>query len=265
MTIYGVDVSTFQAPTAIPRDVDFVLARSNFGATPDRRAPEHAAAVRLRGDGTAFGLYAFFVPTVAVQAQVDAFRRSADACQLGAGDVIPWVDVESYKADGSAPPAPEWCGPLEEFCGRLDVDFGVAGTYISQRDFKRLGIPAWLLARPLWVPHWRQTPGAPAVPTAARAIARSLYSVPVIWQYRVGPYRRGALHVAGEQLAPNAIDHDRCDDYLPRIGSAVVKTSPEPCRKPVAPSGFDPSLDLTEDDWLRMRSERDALIEAEEP
>jgi hypothetical protein len=244
MTLFGVDVSTYQLPSAIPFGVDFVLARATFGIKPDKRAAAHAEYCRGR---CAFGLYHFFHPSQLVAEQEEAFCSVAKTVDLGEGDLIPWIDVESPKGDGSMPPRPEWCATLLELAGALATRFGQVGFYISQRDWALLGKPSWLPEYPIWAPHWRTSSGKPAVAGGVKA---------TLWQYRVGPYNPGALHVIGQERLPNAIDHDRCDGLLPRIVADDEPVQPQPAPVPVV----DPTLELTEDDWLAMRDERDRQI-----
>jgi hypothetical protein len=245
MTLYGVDVSTYQLPSAIPFGVDFVIARATFGTKLDKRTAEHAKHCRGR---CAFGMYHFFVPGQNVDDQRDAFAMQAASCDLTVGDVIPWIDVESPKGDGSMPPRPEWCQQLYDLAHALTEGFGAVGFYISQRDWSLLGKPAWILEHPLWVPHWL------TISTAKVASPGGV--APTIHQYRVGPYIPGALHVGSQVTAPDAIDHDRCLGELPRIVADDEPVQPQPAPVPVV----DPTLELTDDDWLAMRAERDRQI-----
>lgn len=250
MTLFGVDVSTYQLPSAIPIGVDFVLARATFGTKSDKRAAEHAKHCRGR---CAFGLYHFFVPGQDPAKQGDAFASVAALCSLTDGDSIPWIDIESPKGDGSMPPKPAWCGPLYDLTAQLITLYGQCGFYISQRDWALLGKPGWMLEHPLWVPHWLTSKTA--------RVASPGGVVPTIHQYRVGPYVAGAVHVPSQVSAPNAIDHDRAA-VLPRIVAAGEPIQPPPSQ-PTAPS-FEPEIELTDDDWSAMRRERDAAVQGDE-
>lgn len=245
MTNFGVDVSGYQPPSAIPFGVDFVLARATFGTKPDKRAAEHVKHCRNR---CSVGLYHFFVPGQGAAAQGDAFEAVTDSCGITEGDVIPWIDVESPKGDGSCPPRPEWCAELRDLSEALRERFGAVGFYVSQRDFSLLGKPGWMLEHPLWVPHWRTTGGPVATPGGATW---------TIWQYRVGPYVAGAVHVRGGESALTAIDHDRCDGVLPRIVAAGEPVQPPPSQPERA---GEPELHLDDDDWMHMRAERDRMV-----
>ena len=243
--LHGVDVSVYQTPSAVPADADFVIVRATFGAKLDRRAAEHVTALRQR-ERCAVGLYHFFVPGQSTADQVEAFSQVADQCAVGAGDLIPWIDVESPRGDGSMPPRPEWCPQLLDMVKALQDGFGQVGLYITQRDWTLLGKPGWALELPLWVAHWRASPGHPASPGGIP---------PVFWQYRVGPWDRGALH-RGEHTNPRAIDHDCCvTEALPLI---------VPPGEPIPETPTIPWIGLEEDDWDDMRAERDAALEEQD-
>lgn len=243
---HGVDVSEFQAPDRQPADAEFVIARATFGARTDKRADEHLA--RARDVGATVGLYHFFVAGQPAGAQAERFL--AVARELKAGDMVPWVDVESPAPDGSLPPAPSWCDRLWELIDLLVAEHGGAGVYLSARDWTLLGSPEWLLEFPLWVPHYRTSRGEPATPGGVR---------PVIWQYRVGPWKPGASHVMGEHSKPGAIDHDVCRyGGLPLLGAEPAE--PVEHTEPDVRSRFAPSLDLGDDYWAEHRRVRDATV-----
>ncbi|OGO09128.1 MAG: hypothetical protein A2Y61_00670 [Chloroflexi bacterium RBG_13_60_13] len=243
---HGVDVSEFQSPALQPADAQFVIARATFGTRPDKRAADHVA--RARGRGATAGLYHFFAPGQRVADQVDAFAGVAEL--LEAGDLIPWVDVESPSARGTIRPSPQWCDSLAELLALIVGRWGRAGVYISARDWADLGSPRWLLDFPLWVAHYRTSAGSPSTPGGIR---------PTIWQYRVGPWKPGALHVMGEHVAAKAIDHDVCAfGALPLIGCDDTEQTVPDVR-----SLFSPELSLDDDYWDDHRKARDAAIASE--
>jgi len=243
--IHGVDLSSFQGTWLVPQLIDFAIVRATFGKTRDKRAVEHVEALRKR-TACAVGLYHFFVPGQDSSAQLAAFGDAADACGLTEGDLIPWVDIESPKGDGSVPPCPEWCPQLLDVTRALREVYGQAGIYITARDFELLGKPQWMLELPLWVAHWRSTVGAYASPGGVP---------PTLVQYRVGPWERGALH-RGEHRHPRAIDHDFCaGSQLPLI-VAPGEPVPDTARPPAIPW-----MGLDDDDWQGMRSERDQALQ----
>jgi GH25 family lysozyme M1 (1,4-beta-N-acetylmuramidase) len=239
--IHGVDLSSFQGTWLVPQMIDFAIVRATFGVKRDKRTVEHVEALRKR-TACAIGLYHFYVPGQSTSEQMGAFEDAADACGIVEGDLIPWVDVESPKGDGSMPPRPEWCEQLHDVVLSLQEMFGQAGIYITQRDWALLGKPEWMLELPLWVAHWRSSPGAPASPGGVP---------PVLWQYRVGPWARGGLHT-GQHAHPRAIDHDCCvASELPRIVAPGEPIAPT-LRLPAIPW-----LGLDSEDWEHMRLERD--------
>lgn len=223
--LYGVDVSVYQSSAMIPHGVDFVLARATYGRSQDKRAESHVEVARKLE--AKVGLYSFFVPTQSPLEQLAAFDAVADRCGLTVGDIIPWVDVESYPAGGGVwvQPQPEWCAALQTVVAGMRRTWGACGVYITSRDWSLLGKPQWLLDLPIWVAHWVGE-WEPASPDG-RPWA--------IHQYRVGPYSRGAAHVVGQHDDPGAIDHDRAES-LPLITAAHTR--------PGVLEGPPPTIDL---------------------
>lgn len=240
--LYGVDVSSYQRPEEIPEGVDFVIVRATYGTRHDRRAREHVQ--RARDLGARVGLYHFFLPTRTVQEQLSALGEVMAACDIGAGDIVPMIDVERYPAAPGAwaEPTPAWAPDLEALIADVAEVHGGCGVYVTQRDWRLLGSPAWLLAVPQWVAHWRTTEGPVATPGGDPW---------EIHQYRVGPYREGALHVLSEATARDAIDHDRAE-ALPLLPG------------PEAPARYARTLPdrgpIVHVDWDEWRRSRDALI-----
>lgn len=242
--LHGVDISSFQPTWLVPQMIDFAIVRATFGVKRDKRTVEHVEALRKR-TACVVGLFHFYVPGQSTSEQMGAFEDAADACGIVEGDLIPWVDVESPKGDGSIPPRPEWCEQLHDVVLSLQEMFGQAGIYITQRDWALLGKPEWMLELPLWVAHWRSTPGVYASPGGIP---------PTLVQYRVGPWERGALH-RGEHAHPRAIDHDFCSgSQLPLI-VAPGEPVPDTVRPPAIPW-----IGLDDDDWEHMRAERDQTL-----
>ena len=242
--VHGVDVSGFQAPAQQPVAAYFVIVRATFGTRPDQRAVEHVA--RAREAGKTVGLYHFYVPGQASERQADVFGAVAAEVGLGRGDLIPWIDIESPKADGSMQPRPSWSEPLAELAAELVANHGGVGLYLSADDWRDLGSPEWVPAVPLWGPHSRTRAGSPASPGGAR---------PAIWQYRVGTWSPGALHVLGQHARPDAIDHDCALGPLPLIG-----TEPDELTEPDVAPVCTPDLSLDSDYWQEHRAARDAMV-----
>lgn len=233
--LHGCDISEFQAQHLVPQMIDFAVVRATYGARKDKRTAEHCEALRKRQACTV-GIYHFFIPN-RLDAQFDAFGEQAEAVGLGTGDLIPWVDVEDTSGRGTNGPRPEWCEPLQELLLGFRERWGRVGVYITKRDWAMLGSPEWMLDYPLWVAHWRTTPGEPASPGDVR---------PSIWQYRVGPWSPRRLHEIGGHTHPRAIDHD-CAVTLPVLAEYTV---PVQRTKLLA---WDP-------DWGEMASERDDAV-----
>jgi GH25 family lysozyme M1 (1,4-beta-N-acetylmuramidase) len=237
--LHGVDVSEYQLPAAIPGDADFAVIRASIGGRADKRFALHVA--HISGMGKCWAPYHFFYPGTSIAQQVDVLCEALRVVGYGAGCGIPWVDVEDTSGSGSNPPTPAWSNPLRQLIEALRAEFGECGSYVDQYSFAKLGKPAWLLERPLWCPHWRSTPGAPA--TAGDIIQ-------TLWKYRVGPWKPGARY-AGEATATGAIDHDCLVGKWPVVGGAVE-----------APKMAQQRAVLTEAEYSEMRSLRAHLVAA---
>ena len=241
---HGVDVSEFQRPALVPVWAEFEIVRATFGTRKDKRTREHARFAR--DTGRTLGLYAFFIPTVQVSDQLDAFGEQAAAVGFGAGDIVPWIDVEPTALSGGTAPCVAWAEPLRQMLDGLAEAWGGAGSYCDDQWWAALGKPSWLLERPLWSPEYRTAPGLPSTAGGVR---------PALWQYRVGPQARGALHRMGDDRKPGAIDHDCALGPLPLLG-----VEPEEQTEPSAQSVFVPSLSLGDDYWAEHRAVRDRMI-----
>ena len=241
--LWGVDVSVYQEPSDIPEDVDFAVVRATYGVRADKDAARHVEHCRARNIRVA--LYHFVRPDQDQQAQLEAFESVADACSLSWGDGIPWLDVEAYPIGGGRweQPMRSWVPVLERLHELFRDRWGLVGQYDTQRDWTLLGRPSWMIDVPRWAAHWRTSHGEIATPGG---------NPWEMHQYRVGPYKRGALHVLGEHTAPNAIDHNRAREWLTiprpelRHGPTLTQRGP-----------------IVELDWAAFRAHRDAVIRAQ--
>ncbi|HEU4619196.1 MAG TPA: glycoside hydrolase family 25 protein [Gammaproteobacteria bacterium] len=214
----GIDVSHYQSPAAVPWKTlaavgGFCIVRMTYGVARDERAAEHVA--RARAAGVRVGAYHFFRASQPVAVQLGAFRGACSAADYGhPTDIVPAVDWEDDTS--KAPITPAQSPLVEEFCGELAQAFGQRPLlYITQRDWGRVGSPAWALEHDLWVAHYsaasRQSPATPG----GRPWA--------IWQHRVGP-----LELAGPHgyYQPATYDHNLAQ-VLPllngtRLGDAAA-------------------------------------------
>lgn len=218
---YAIDLSHHQDPAALPwkslaGNVHAVIARANYGAElKDRRCAEHVR--RAREIGALVGLYLFYRPSQPVQKQFDVFRSVAELVDLGSGDIVPALDIEEDPYPKMQHVSASWAGPVLELAGKLDDWCGqLCMPYITQKDWRLLGAPGWILApsRPLWVAHYtpRETPATPG----GRACT--------MWQHRVGdfdPNGPGGYFKA----SPGRIqlDQNRVLGELPLIGSTPAR------------------------------------------
>jgi hypothetical protein len=218
--LLGIDVSHFQstsAPAGVPwstiaQKCSFAIVRATYGSSKDSSAPLHVKPARAAG--LQVGLYAFFRSTLSVAEQLDAFCAQAIACGVGKGDIAPALDVED---DLTAKLDPSWEPNVHAFVDGLVSEFGEAMVYITQRDFGRLGSPAWILERPLWTAHYTQA-AKPATPGNKPC---------AIWQRTVGPYNPDG---PGGAIKPMLLDQNVADGPLP-----LATTSASIVAAPVAP------------------------------
>lgn len=208
---FGVDLSHHQPPAVVPWEkfpgvVDFVICRASYGGgLRDRAVVEHMR--RARQTGAKVGLYQFHRPTQSVESHVEMFKAVAGAVDLREGDIVPAVDIELDPLPSSQPVEPSWEPHCRELCERVAELWGNCMIYITAREWRFLGSPAWVLKRPLWVSHFTAST-APASPGGA---------VPVIWQHRIGKFDpRGP---GGYDVAHPDFDQDRQLLSLPLIGT----------------------------------------------
>jgi lysozyme len=246
--LHGIDVSHWQQPALVPWDTiaassKFVIVKASDGIGRDQACAEHVRCAR--DVGLTVGLYHFFRDTLPVQSQLEVFGSVADACELAPGDLLPCLDVEDYPGHAIGPHTSE---PAEEWCESATNTWGSAVVYTSQRDWGRMGGPAWVLAYPLWIAHYpgKERP-APATPD---------HRPFRIWQYNgTAAYGPGQWKVH-RPAQRNAIDMNWAIDPLPLIAEpGQVAVEPEPYRP-------EPAF-LTAVDWDELRAARDAAIKGE--
>jgi GH25 family lysozyme M1 (1,4-beta-N-acetylmuramidase) len=206
---YGIDLSHFQDPAALPWDkfqghVDFVIVRAAYGVTFDRRAKEHIQ--RARAIGAKVGLYTYYRHEQNEQDQFVALSRATESCGIGTGDIVPAIDIEDDEI-GHVEVNPTWSEPCKTFANRVIDNFGDCLIYISQRGWRMLGKPEWVLHRPLWCPNY--CVAEPATPAGMPA---------TIWQHRSDVFEPNGPSTAPKPAPPDAIDQNRLLLPLPLIG-----------------------------------------------
>jgi Glycosyl hydrolases family 25 len=188
--LHAIDVSHHQSPAALDwggmrlAGCDVCIVRLTYGTTIDEAAAAHIA--KARDAGFTIGAYAFFRASLPVQDQFNAFCRAALLSGYGKGnDMVPALDVEDDTA--ARPLLPAHAPLAREYSDRLGMWKGQDPLlYITQRDWGRLGSPAWMLTLPLFVAHY-SAPSRPA-PATPNGMQYAL------WQDRVGPFQLGGPH-----------------------------------------------------------------------
>lgn len=179
----GIDVSEHQAVDAVDwraavrLGYRYGIARLTNGTTRDARCVEHCR--RIRDAGLVLGGYLFHVYWRTPAEMVEAFLRDADACGYGEpGDLVPWLDLESWQgASGYHQAATSWSPVAEETAERLAEHFGSVGVYLNASDWAAMGCPTWIGRYPLACAHYTEA----ANPLTAGGIQWSW------WQHRVAP------------------------------------------------------------------------------
>lgn len=187
-----IDVSHWQNPASLDwsgmraAGCDGVIVRLTYGLAHDKRAREHIQ--RARDVGMAVGAYHFARCSQGIGDQIDAFATAARLAGYGKPeDLIPVLDAEDDT--GKRPIGPENAGAFETMATLLELSFGQKPyLYITQRDWGRLGKPAFALRLPLFVAHYaapsRIEPATPnGAPWDLWQCAVKDFSIPVINGY----------------------------------------------------------------------------------
>ena len=238
----GCDVSVYQPLALVDWSrQDFGIARATYGKSPDKSTVGHIE--RIRKAGKKVGLYHFFRADQAVDLQFAAFWSRCVDCSITTGDIVPAIDVEDFPSHTIGPSD---INALRVFCNLISGAFGCKPLiYITQRDWHRLGKPAWILEHPLWVAHY---PGYGSLSPLAKPATPN--GAPWrVWQCLVGPLDRRIQ----KHNDPKAVDQNFASDPLPTIGETV---KPEPVPDVITP-GEIPFVYLTDDDWVEMDAVRD--------
>ena len=142
--IEGYDISAHQRETPDLAGVGFVFVRATYGADPDTRYAQHAAAVRAAGK--VLGAYHFARPTdlVPLDAQYEAFRAAARHADL-------WVI--DREQDGTHGIMTRTATKL--FIARAHADGRRIGLYASESAFRDFGQDF------AWVANWSREPAIP--------------------------------------------------------------------------------------------------------
>lgn len=211
---FGLDLSHHQRSASVPWDelarvAKFAIVRLTYGTTRDREAAEHIR--RARAVGLVVGAYHFFRPDQGTQEQLDAFRAAGTAADYGHhNDIVPALDFEDDTAKRPITPADS--PHAETLAHGLFMAFGVMPlVYITQRDWGRVGKPAWLLTHRLWVAHYaKPSRTEPATPDGRPW---------TMWQHRVGP-----IDPTGPSgyYEPALYDQNRARE-LPLLSTQVIK------------------------------------------
>jgi GH25 family lysozyme M1 (1,4-beta-N-acetylmuramidase) len=155
--VSGIDVSHHQPAArfdweSIAADHRFVIARACYGRRVDGAFVEHAR--RAKAAGLHFGAYVFFRQRQPWQEQLDALARQLEGAGLGAGDIVPAIDLEANTDyDGPMDPAAH-NGAGRALVEAVATRWGSALVYLAPGHWQELGRPAWVLEHAIWTAHW---------------------------------------------------------------------------------------------------------------
>jgi hypothetical protein len=252
---YGIDVSHHQKPHQVPwatiaKTSSFCICRTSYGAQlRDREVGNHMREAHEHG--LKVGVYHFFRVIHSAVGQFQLFKSVVEdvgGCQPG--DIVPFVDIERDPMPSPGTEvSPSWSAPARDLVERIANEYGACGVYITQREFKMLGSPDWVLQHPLWVAHY--TKGTPASPAGV---------LPHIHQHRVGPYDPNG---PGGYFTNNTnglvLDQNRALQPLPLLVEySPEKTSPAvPTPRNDLPTWIGPpELGLPSDAWDELSEQR---------
>lgn len=186
--LHGVDVSHHQATSAVnwvalARTHRFVVARATYGTTADEAFGEHVH--RAREVGLKTGAYHFFRPSQGVDEQLEAFSAAVRRAGMGAGWLVPAIDLET---DPGHPVTTDIYAPARELAEKFRSEFGACMVYVAVGFWAEIGQPEWVREHLLWTAHW-----GVAHPTTP-------FNMPwQIWQNKVGVV---------QGVAPGPLDQD---------------------------------------------------------
>jgi GH25 family lysozyme M1 (1,4-beta-N-acetylmuramidase) len=207
---YGVDVSHHQDPEAVPWQrlqgkVDFVIVRAAYGNKLDQHAKEHVR--RARDIGAKVGLYLFFRPGQRWEDEARALESVSDSCIIENGDIIPSLDIEDDPFSIPKEVSKVWEDGCRRIIERWSDIYGDAMVYITDRCWKLLGQPEWVLHRPLWIPNYGVV--KPRTPAGMPA---------TIWQHRISTFDPFGPSEQPDPAPPGTIDQNRLLLPLPLVG-----------------------------------------------
>jgi lysozyme len=253
MTLYGIDVSHWQNPATLPWDTfndhsKFCIVRTSYGTMRDKKTLEHLK--HARGAGLKVGCYHFFRPSQPAQAQLDTYLAQLDLAKIGAGDIVPVLDVEADPLPTLQQVTPAWQDGVRLMLAALKSRFTNAMVYITQREFGHLGAPEWLLSFPLWVAFY----------SAAQKCATPGNRPWTLWQHRVDRYQ--AFGPGGyDKTVPHSemLDQNRAVD-LPLIGEVSHGVAPQPAETNEDDAGLEELIlahnQALLDDFVTTEAER---------
>lgn len=177
--VTGIDVSHWQPAASLNHSAvaeaghRFLIARACYGVTPDREFPAHVSAARAAG--LQVGAYMFFKQHQSVAEHVETLVALMAANGIGAGDIVPAVDLEYNDTGLDGPVEPD----LHNTKGRAIVEalserYGACLVYLPVVHYDTLEHPAWVHEHPVWIAH--------------HGAAEPRWPHPwAIWQNRVAP------------------------------------------------------------------------------
>lgn len=172
--LWGVDISRWQGKVDVmdlaEREVEFVFLKATQGAG-HRDADYRANVAVLRQRSIRVGSYHFFDNSIAVQAQLENFYRTAD---VRSGDLAPVIDVETVFGSSTVSSEARYALEVSRFAEGLFKRYKVKPIIYTSRGFaNRMKLGTRLGQYPLWISEWGVA--APTLPHGWRGW--------MFWQY----------------------------------------------------------------------------------
>jgi hypothetical protein len=213
----GLDVSDIQDPSrmdypnARALGYRWLVAKLSDGKDTDVRGHIHLRSARIAG--LVPGGFHFFIPWRDPRTQIAAFERGADAAGYGRpGDLLPWLDIESWRgASGQHNAEPGWNEQAEQLAEKIANRFGGVAIYLNHHDWTLLGRPTWIERYPLIAPHYGVPAGRPTTAAGLDWAVHQHTVAPLPGVYTMGPIdqsvARAPLPIIGERvLEPVRVD-----------------------------------------------------------
>ena len=150
--VEGIDAAKWQPPgrmnyTTIAKRFSFGIFRACYGVTRDATLLRHFD--KARAAGMTVGAYMFFVQGEPWKKQLEVFADQLTWAGLTRGDIVPALDIE--PTPGVAFDDDVVGDGCRRIADELVDSYGDCLIYTNASTIAKLGDPAWIRERPLWL------------------------------------------------------------------------------------------------------------------